>query len=483
MKILILAAIPNGGLRLDQEIREIGEAIRRANKRHLFDIRTANAVRPQDIRRAIAEEKPEIVHFCGHGLEDGSLLLEDDGGHNKYVSPEGLAALFQLHMNYVNCVVLNACYSAKTAAAISKYINYTIGMNQPVGDSIAIKFAQGFYDGLGYEIEENQDIFKRGFDEGLVAMKMENCSQGAIPILLQKVSGRKNSSPSTELRTFEFNVVTIRKDNKGEWITRRETTPRQNQCFTQQLSDGIELEMVKIPRGTFKMGSLTTEEGSDDSERPQHQVTVPSFFMGKYPITQAQWRTLARIVHLQVNRHLDPDPSYFKGDNLPVERVSWYDAVEFCDRLSQYTGKQYRLPSEAEWEYACRAGTRTPFHFGETITTDLANYNDNYGSTTDVGSFPPNAFGLYDMHGNVWEWCLDDWHSNYKGAPTDGSPWFDKNDNLYQKSGLAVLRGGSWIFNPDYCRSACRLNDFAGRDNIYYYVGFRVVCAFGRTLQ
>ena len=296
--------------------------------------------------------------------------------------------------------------------------------------------------------------------------------------------GRNNPSPSTELRTFEFNVVTIRQDNEGEWITRRETIPRQNQCFTQQLSDGIELEMVKIPRGTFIMGSPTTEESSHDSERPQHQVTVPSFFMGKYPITQAQWRTLARMVHLQVNRHLDPDPSWFKGDNLPVERVSWYDAVEFCDRLSQYTGKQYRLPSEAEWEYACRAGTTTPFYFGETITTDLANYGRNYGqTTTDVGSFPPNAFGLYDMHGNVYEWCLDNWHDNYKGAPTDGSPWFDKNDNLSQKSGSAVLRGGSWFNNPDGCRSACRNYGIAGRGSIGDYIGFRVVCAFGRTLK
>ncbi len=171
-KILILTAIPHG-LRLDKEIREIEEAIRGAAKRDLFEIRIRTAVRPQDIRRAIAEEKPQIVHFCGHGLEDGSLLLEDEGGHNKSVSPEGLASLFQLHANYVNCVLLNACHSAKTAEAISKYINYVIGMNQPIGDQAAIAFAQGFYDGLGYAIPDNQDVFQRAFEEGKVAIQLE----------------------------------------------------------------------------------------------------------------------------------------------------------------------------------------------------------------------------------------------------------------------------------------------------------------------
>ena len=277
---------------------------------------------------------------------------------------------------------------------------------------------------------------------------------------------------------------------------------QQNQYFIEDLGNGIELEMVKIPGGTFTMGAPKDEEGSRDSERPQHQVTVPSFFMGKYPITQAQWRAVANMQHLRVNRDLKPEPSEFKGDNLPIEKVSWYDAVEFCDRLNrilesrlpQDTGKQYRVPSEAEWEYACRAGTTTPFHFGDTITSDLANYRASftYGAgskgiyrekTTPVGSFDAaNVFGLYDMHGNVWEWCLDDWHSTYKGAPTDGSAWVDtenqkinKNDNRSQ-----VVRGGSWDFDPEDCRSASRLN-YDARDSIYYDYGFRVVCAVGRT--
>ncbi|MBW4599053.1 MAG: formylglycine-generating enzyme family protein [Calothrix sp. FI2-JRJ7] len=269
--------------------------------------------------------------------------------------------------------------------------------------------------------------------------------------------------------------------------------------FVEDLGNGVKLEMVLVKGGTFTMGAPETEESSHDNERPQHLVTVPTFFMGKYPITQAQWRAVANMQDLRVNRNLKPDPSEFKGDELPVEQVSWYDAVEFCLRLASYTNtkRRYRLPSEAEWEYACRAGTTTPFHFGKTITTELANYKGEYTygnaskgeyrrKTTSVGSFGvANAFGLYDMHGNVWGWCLDDWHDNYEGAPTDGTAWFgNKNDNIYQKPGRAVLRGGSWDTYPGGCRSASRyFDDRAESDGLYDHVGFRVVCGVGRILQ
>jgi formylglycine-generating enzyme required for sulfatase activity len=238
------------------------------------------------------------------------------------------------------------------------------------------------------------------------------------------------------------------------------------------------IELVHIPESTFIMGSPEDEPQRDrDRESPRHEVTVPSFFMGRYPVTQAQWRA---VVAMQpVNQELKPEPSRFKGDNRPVEQVSWYDAVEFCARLSAHTGRQYRLPTEAEWEYACRAGTTTPFHFGETITTDLANYDGNYvygdgpkgkfrEETTGVGSFPPNLFGLYDMHGNVWEWCQDHWHGNYEGAPTDGGAW------LPNESECRILRGGSWLYYPELCRSAYRDYDFP--DNRNCNIGFRVVC-------
>ena len=209
--------------------------------------------------------------------------------------------------------------------------------------------------------------------------------------------------------------------------------------FTEDLGNGVKLEMIAIPGGTFLMGSPENEAERQDYESPKHQVTVPSFFMGKYPLTQAQYQAI-----------LGSNPSYFKGNNRPVETVSWDDAVLFCQKLSQRTGKNYRLPSEAEWEYACRAGTKTPFSFGDNITPDLVNYDGNYPyksapkgkyrqQTTDVRTFPPNTFGLYDMHGNVWEWCEDDWHENYINAPTDGSAWNSQSDSRYK-----LLRGGSW---------------------------------------
>ncbi|MDB9343410.1 formylglycine-generating enzyme family protein [Nodularia spumigena CS-586/05] len=261
---------------------------------------------------------------------------------------------------------------------------------------------------------------------------------------------------------------------------------RTAQHFIEDLGNGIKLEMMLIPGGTFIMGAPSGEEKSSDNERPQHRVTIQPFCLGKYPVTQAQWQAVAAFA--KVNKDLESDPSRFKGANRPVEQVSWHDAVEFCSRLSNHTKRLYRLPSEAEWEYACRAGTTTPFHFGETITTDLANYDGDsiYGDgvkgtyrneTTEVGSFEvANNFGLYDMHGNVWEWCQDHGHDSYEGAPTDGSAWQDAKDN---DNDYRMLRGGSWYYNPGNCRSACRLDYNAG----YCYIGngFRVACAAAWT--
>ncbi|MEM6751384.1 MAG: formylglycine-generating enzyme family protein [Cyanobacteria bacterium P01_C01_bin.38] len=270
--------------------------------------------------------------------------------------------------------------------------------------------------------------------------------------------------------------------------------------FIEELGNGVKLEMVLIKGGTFLMGTPDEEierlvkkfeKDYFRREAPQHQVTVPNFFMGRYQVTQEQWRDVAALP--QVERELRPDPSRYKGDDLPVECVSWYDAVEFCARLSNHTGRRYSLPAEAEWEYACRAGTTTPFHFGESISSDLANYRASYSfanepegeyreKTTPVGQFPPNAFGLYDMHGNVWEWCLDDYHENYEDAPTDGSAWFDEeNDNLSQKQRNTLLRGGSWYVYPHDCRSASRYYHDGSRVDYDDVIGFRVVCAVGRT--
>ncbi|MCP2732651.1 formylglycine-generating enzyme family protein, partial [Limnofasciculus baicalensis] len=286
------------------------------------------------------------------------------------------------------------------------------------------------------------------------------------------------------IRFYSFDIATIIEKrhtgffgNKTTW----EITCRRSRAedFIEDLGSGVILEMVSIPGGTFLMGSPNTEENRSDSEGPQHYVTVPPFYMGKFTVTQAQWKAVAALP--QVNQTLNPDPSRFKGNNLPVESVSWLDVVEFCARLSKKTGRDYRLPSEAEWEYACRAGTNTPFHFGETITPDLVNYNGNYPyrsapkgeyrvKTTPVGSFQvANAFGLFDMHGNVWEWCSDSWHENYSGSPVDGSSW-SENDNQKRQR---LWRGGSWGDIGRDCRSAYRdWNEPGGR---YSVIGFRLV--------
>jgi len=263
---------------------------------------------------------------------------------------------------------------------------------------------------------------------------------------------------------------------------------RTTQYYSETLEPDIALDMVLVPGGSFVMGSPSDEVDRQEAESPQHRVVVPTFFMGRYPITQAQWAAAAALPKIEGD--LEPNPSQFTGKTHPVENVSWHDAAEFCRRLAQKTNRPYRLPTEAEWEYACRAGTTTPFHFGETISTDLANYvgTETYGQgsegeyrkeTTPVDHFGvANDFGLCDMHGNVWEWCEDHWHDNYEGAPANGSAWLDASAN---EDAGRVLRGGSWGDDPLYCRSASRSDIGAG--SRYNDVGFRVVCFAPRTLQ
>ena len=257
-------------------------------------------------------------------------------------------------------------------------------------------------------------------------------------------------------------------------------TRKSAKYFAQEIANGVTIDMVYVPGGEFLMGSPEDEKGRTEAESPQHLVKVPAFLMGKYPVTQAQWRAVAGLP--KENQDIESNPSRFKGDNLPVERVSWLDAAEFCARLSRKTERDYRLPSEAEWEYACRAGTTTPFHLGSTISSEVANYNATsvYGQgatgeyrdkTTLVGSFEvANNFGLYDMHGNVFEWCQDHWQKSYEEAPVDGSAWIDPNAS---ENAARLLRGGSWGSDPQNCRSAYR-NSYDA-DNRYYNVGFRVV--------
>ncbi|GAC1446322.1 MAG: hypothetical protein NVSMB56_03910 [Pyrinomonadaceae bacterium] len=280
----------------------------------------------------------------------------------------------------------------------------------------------------------------------------------SIPIKAESIKRTTIAPPEA---TFKYKTVTLSPNG-----TIKERRMMQSRYFSEDLSNGVSLEMVSIPAGNFLMGTEDTEKEYPD-ETPQHEVTLKSFYIGKFEVTQAQWRAVAKLPKvkidlspdpsgfkgddLQVKIDLNPDPLGVKGDDLPVENVSWDDAVEFCARLSNKAGRNYRLPSEAEWEYAARAGTKTRFAFGDTITSEIANFDGTspFGSaapgvfrqkTVPVGSLGvANAFGLYDMYGNVWEWCDGEYHDSYRGAPTDGSAWVTSGD-VRQR----VRRGGAW---------------------------------------
>ena len=317
---------------------------------------------------------------------------------------------------------------------------------------------------------------------------------------------------------YRFKFEVIRVDNQGIAKSRGVKSAH---FFTEDLGDGTAIEMVYIPGGTFQMGG--TFPMSDEIQqnyynyrntfymggrllrvdeilrynncnhrhlhyeylqKPLHQVTIQPFFMGKYTVTKELWKKVME------------NASYFKPDKRPAEQVSWDEAVEFCDRLTKKTGNSYRLPSEAEWEYACRAGTITDFYFGDRITHDLVNtsfgdcedifiyrgsgwsdpyyypFKDSRQHTLDVGYFSPNAFGLFDMHGNVWEWCSDPYHSNYNGAPSDGSSW-----EIGGEENQRMLRGGSWRSDYYDCRSSSR--HYLSRDSERKGIGFRVVVGLG----
>ncbi len=253
----------------------------------------------------------------------------------------------------------------------------------------------------------------------------------------------KPTNPFAHLTTCTFETVGV--NSSGEIILRQSCAAT---CLTEILSPEIRLDLMSIPGGTFMMGDARHHP----DERPIHEVTVKSFYMGKYPITVAQYQAV-----MGKNQGSGVDM------NQPIEQVNWDEAIAFCTKLSQQTNRHYSLPSEAQWEYACRAHTQTIFHVGETITPDLANYNGDYpyngapvgenrGQAILVGSFPPNAFGLHDMHGNVWEWCLDEYQPSYEGAPSDGSAVISSTSGDLKR----VMRGGAWDYVARGCRSAVR---------------------------
>jgi formylglycine-generating enzyme required for sulfatase activity len=253
---------------------------------------------------------------------------------------------------------------------------------------------------------------------------------------------------------------------------------------------GVGPDLVLIPTGRFKMGSTEHEHqvavkaGAQktwlDRELPAHWVGIEhSFALGRYPVTVGEWKAFVQATGWQSKLDVDwLDPGFAQDDRHPVVCVSWHDAQLYLHWLSEKTGQQYRLPSEAEWEYACRAGSHTAFSFGDAITPEHANYDGHFtyndgpkgisrGGTTRVGSYQPNPWGLFDMHGNVWEWTQDTVHDNYLGAPGDGSAWEKGGDQARR-----ILRGGAWLYQPRYLRAALRNGYSALLANDV--VGFRV---------
>jgi eukaryotic-like serine/threonine-protein kinase len=265
-------------------------------------------------------------------------------------------------------------------------------------------------------------------------------------------------------------VRSIKVNDRGDIIDRPQS---HSHIFQEDLGNGVFLTMIQIPPGTFMMGSPEREESQELNEQPQHPVNISEFYLGQTLVTQAQWAEIFS----------DKSVGSRGESQRPVSEISWLDAIEFCELLSTKTGRTYRLPSESEWEYACRATTTNPFAYGDTILSSIVNYDamNPYGNarmglcrgkSTVVASFPPNLFGLYDMHGNLWEWCLDEWFDNYQGAPADGSARGDLETRDEQKP--RVVRGGSWFSYAQRCRAASRSSLFPSFRHTHY--GFRVVC-------
>ena len=287
---------------------------------------------------------------------------------------------------------------------------------------------------------------------------------------------RNEFAPSTV--SFVFETVTLAPDGT---VAKKEK--RRAKQYFEGAGGAATIAMVEIPAGTFNFGSSKKESEREPSEGPALEVSIGAFFVSRSPVTQAQYRSVASGLP-RVRLDLDPEPSAFKGADRPVECVSWEEAVEFCERLARHSGRDYRLPTEQEWEYACRAGSKSPFAFGPTLTVEVANVDGaiGYGSgpegdgrteTTPVGSVGyANRFGLNDVHGNVWEWTADQWHETLAGAPTNGSAWLEGGDPT-----VRVVRGGSWNSIPADARSAKRFGFLQkGRSND---VGFRIAVVTG----
>jgi formylglycine-generating enzyme required for sulfatase activity len=311
------------------------------------------------------------------------------------------------------------------------------------------------------------------------------CAGAPVECLVSESSSFSGAAWQPYLSASSFTITSPGNGTKTVWFKVRNAaatcTPASDTITLNEntgtdetvlLPGGVPLTMVWIPGGTFQMGRYAGDEwGSNQSEDPQHSVTLDGYWMAKYELTKRQWQAVMGTTPWA------RQPYVLADLDSPAVYVSWNDAQSFLTALNSHTGKTFRLPSEAQWEYSCRGGTQTRFYWGDdpgyTAIGDYAWYAGNAGSAGQqyahvVGGKAPNAFGLYDMSGNVWEWCEDDWHGSYTGVPSGGQAWVDS-----PRSSDRVLRGGGWDHFDACCRSAYRFGIYP--DKAYHHTfGFRI---------
>ena len=429
------------------------------------------------ISKLAAEDDTILVFFSGHGVTvDGKgYLVPQDGDTQNALALDWVRSTLEGSKARNRLLILDACHSGSAAKGVSGIVPdlATKGLvmllssqkdevsypDEKLGHSV---FSYHLLMGLAGKAAAQGEFVtgKSLYDYVLSQMKAWTFRTGKVqtPLLVGQgaerlVLAKARKGEEIDLSAFGTATVNLPKGWTSEKRRIKVATPEgEQQKEITYYKNSIGMEFVQVPAGELMMGSPANEEERSDDEGPQHKVKLSKgFSMGAFEVTQEQYEKV-----------MDTNPANFKGDKNPVEQVCWNDAVEFCKRLSQKEGTTYGLPSEAQWEYACRAGSATPFYFGKTISTEQVNYDGNYTygtgrkgpyreKTTPVGTFPANAFGLHDMHGNVWEWCQDVWHGDYNGAPADGSAWIAGGDQDRR-----VCRGGSWFSDPWFCPSAFR---------------------------
>ncbi|MCL1931984.1 MAG: SUMF1/EgtB/PvdO family nonheme iron enzyme [Treponema sp.] len=449
-----------------------------------------NAIMQLKRRLGASRNSYGFLFYAGHGVQSAgeNFLIPVDANipsenflRNRTVSLQEMLGELNDAGNELNVVVLDACRDNPFSWARSGSRGLTVVANQPADSIIVFATSAGSTaaDGTGRNGLFTEQLLKQLKAPGLDVKEIFDNTGAAV----SQASSRKQI-PAIYSQYFGKAYLGSRPANSTP-------TPQPApvvQPVAPPVNPPAPVNMVRIQGGTFTMGSPANEPRRGDNEGPQRQVTVGSFYMGKYEVTQKEYQEV-----------MGTNPSNFKGDNLPVEKVSWYDAIEYCNARSRKEGltpaytidksrkdtnnthnlddvkwvvtwnrnvNGYRLPTEAEWEYACRAGTTTAYNTGASITNNTGWYSDNSGSTTHpVGQKSANAWGLYDMHGNVWEWCWD-WYGNYpSGAQTDP---------VGASSGsFRVYRGGSWFYPAVLARSAYRIGAYPNFR--LFHLGFRVL--------